>query len=134
MNTTDLCKKIIDSSIEESKFKPFPHNMRQKLITHIVLVNEVPKEYLCTKVCTLDSWNEISGWFHSNIDHPVIDTTKGSIDIPKDIDDIKYRDITDSLRFGITAGDHILDKNYNVYRCYGWNNASGSSEIYFDFV
>ena len=57
-----MIESILTKATEDTYFKPFPHNLRQRLKTRIVIVNEIPKKYLCKKICDLDFWNDISGF------------------------------------------------------------------------
>lgn len=124
---------ILKRCTEDTKFVPFKHNKRHRLATRAIVVNEVPKRYLVRKVCELDFWNDISGFFHTNaLYHKIVDTTNGAVEIPVDVSCIS-QDIESSW-FMVAAGDHFVDKDYNVWCCYGWENESGGAEIYFDFV
>ena len=118
----------------DTKFEPFPHNCRHGLRTRIVIFDTIPKKYLCKKICDLDFWNEISGFIHCNYNygHKVVDTTNGNVEIPDDVPVI-HQSLDDSY-IPIVAGDYFINSNYEVFRCYGWNNESGGAEIYFDFV
>ena len=118
----------------DTKFEPFPHNCRAGLRTRIVIFDTIPKKYLCKKICDLDFWNEISGFIHCNYNygHKVVDTTNGNVEIPDDVPVI-HQSLDDSY-IPIVAGDYFINSNYEVFRCYGWNNESGGAEIYFDFV
>ena len=129
-----MISKILATATEDTKFTPFPHNFRQRLKTNINIVNEIPKRYHCKKICDLDFWNDISGFIHANAKygHKIIDTTNGEVEIPHDVETIN-RSI-DSDYFLVAAGDYFINKDYEVYRCYGWENCDGSAEIYFDFV
>lgn len=128
----NLAEKILETSFEDVSFKPFTNNMRQRILTRIIVVDSVPEKYLCKKVYELDFWNEISGWFHSNINHKVVDTTHGEVEIPSGMD---VREGTiGSLSCLVAAGDHFVDSEYNVYRCYGWEKSGGGADIYFDFI
>ena len=129
-----MIESILTKATEDTYFKPFPHNLRQRLKTRIVIVNEIPKMYLCKKICDLDFWNDISGFIHNNYNygHKVVDTTNGEVEIPHDVEVTNMS--IDSSFFLVAAGDYFINKDYEVYRCYGWENASGGAEIYFDFI
>lgn len=130
----NLAEAIITNATMDTPFKPFPHNRRQRLCTRIIVVEEIPKKYHVKKMYDLDFWNDISGFFHANVEygHKVIDTTNGMVEIPNDIE-TAYQSV-DSSFFLVAAGDYFVTKDYEVYRCYGWDNSSGGSEIYFDFI
>lgn len=130
----NLIESIFIKATEDTAFKPFPHNLRQRLKTNIIVVDEIPTKYLCKKICDLDFWNEISGFIHSNYNfgHKIVDTTNGEVEIPHDVNVINRS--LDSSFFLVAAGDHFITKDYEVYRCYGWENPGGGAEIYFDFV
>ena len=126
-------KEILAHAIADVEFKPFPHNCRAGLRTRIVIFDTIPKKYLCKKICDLDFWNEISGFIHCNYNygHKVVDTTNGNVEIPDDVPVI-HQELDGYIP--IVAGDYFINSNYEVFRCYGWNNESGGAEIYFDFV
>ena len=130
----NLIEMILTKATEDTQFTPFPHNRRQRLKTSVIVVDEIPKRYLCKKVCDLDFWNDISGFIHANarFGHSIIDTTNGRVEIPDDVKVIN-RSI-DSSFFLVAAGDHFITKDYEVYRCYGWENCDRSADIYFDFI
>lgn len=129
-----MIETILKAATEDVSFKPFPNNLRQRLKTRIIIVNEIPEKYLCKKICDLDFWNEISGFIHCNYNygHKIVDTTYGEVEIPHDVEVTNMS--VDSSFFLVAAGDYFINKDYEVYRCYGWNNVSGGSEIYFDFI
>ena len=126
-------KEMIANALADVEFKPFPHNCRAGLRTRIVIFDTIPKKYLCKKICDLDFWNEISGFIHCNYNygHKVVDTTNGNVEIPDDVPVI-HQELDGYIP--IVAGDYFINSNYEVFRCYGWNNESGGAEIYFDFV
>lgn len=113
------------------------HDYRHGLRTPIVVVNSLAdlNKLHCKKVSELDFWNDICGFFHQNSDHPVYDITNGDVEIPADIPVRRTWDGEHgSLTSPIVAGTCIIDKDYNVYICYGWDNSSGGSVIFFDFI
>lgn len=61
----NLIEMILTKATEDTHFKPFPNNRRQCLKTSVIVVDEIPKRYLCKKVCDLDFWNEISGFMQT---------------------------------------------------------------------
>ena len=93
---------ILERCTEDTKFVPFEHNKRQRIATRIIVVDEVPKRYLAKKVCELDFWNDISGFFHANSHHKVVDTTKGTVEIPADVPRT-FQDVESSM-FLVAAG------------------------------
>ena len=121
----DEINTFVEFMTADTKFEPFPHNCRAGLKTRIVIFDTIPKKYLCKKICDLDFWNEISGFIHSNY------TTNGEVEIPDDVPVI-HQELDGYIP--IVAGDYFINSNYEVFRCYGWNNESGGAEIYFDFV
>lgn len=151
---------IIEHATEDTKFEPIRHNIRHRIITPIILVDNVDKYkhkddsyydpdldrhiynhsgLLFKKVGELDFWNDISGWFHTNTrcynPHPVYDTTNGEIEIPSDV---PVRTTWDgkigSLTSPIVAGAYLVDKDYNLYLVRGWYNSDGSLDSYLDFA
>ena len=64
----NLIETILTKATEDTHFEPFSNNRRQCLKTSVIVVDEIPKRYLCKKVCDLDFWNEISGFIHANYD------------------------------------------------------------------
>lgn len=143
MNMNTFVETLIRNATEEVAFKPFPHNGRAGLITPIIVVSSVSEMESIgihlKKMGSLDFWNEIAGWFHSNakctIPHPVY-VKKGAetVEIPNDIDVTPWSGKRGGFDSPIIAGAYVVDAEYNLYRIYGWDNSSGGSEIYFDFI
>lgn len=155
-----VASTLVDRATDEIHFDPIKHNIRHSLVTPIIVVDDVNKYsrkdesyydsywereikrhsgLLFKKVGQLDFWNEISGWFHANtrctIPHPVYDTTDGEVEIPSDVPVRNTWDgVLGSLTSPIVAGAYLVDKDYNLYRVYGWTNDSDRDTIFIDFV
>ena len=56
---TNLALDIITNATMDTPFEPFPHNLRQRLRTRIIVVDEIPKKYRVKKMYDLDFWNDI---------------------------------------------------------------------------
>jgi hypothetical protein len=131
MNT--LVKSILENSTTDTVFKPFPLGNRFNIKTGIWLHDSVPENLVVKEEFNLDFWNEISGWFHSNvtIGHPVYDARKdSSFEIPEDIQPKEPVGIG-SWECHV-VGDRIITPDYKVYKVYGFVNSSGGSNIYFN--
>lgn len=129
---SNLAEVILTNATKDTIFEPFKHNIRQRLITSMVLMKKedlAKSKYLYRKVDELAFWNDISGWFHSNYNygHTIYDLANNSIEIPNDMN-------VRSSEYIAVAGDHVIDEDYNIYIIYGWTLDNGSSQIYFDFV
>ena len=141
-----LVDAILTNALKDDIMKPIEHNRRHGLVTPIIVVNDVER-YKPTKrsglflkeMGQLDFWNEISGWFHANINdtipHPVYVTKDATdVEIPADIVPRYWDGEQGSLTSPIVAGAYVIDKEYKLYRVYGWVNCDGSSNICFDFI
>ena len=100
-----------DTVTSDAIFKPMPHNYKHGLKTPIILVNNISdvhrKSYdairnrdgydiveecyssglLTKKIGTLDFYNEISGFLHTNVafGHDLYDASSGICCIPEDV-------------------------------------------------
>jgi len=146
---------------DDAIFKPLPHNYKHGLKTPIVLVNNISdvhrKSYdairnrdgydvleechssglLTRKIGTLDFYNEISGFLHVNVTfgHSLYDASSGICCIPEDLDVKsipKYHESKNS--FPGCVGAIIIDSNFDVYICYGFEKSDGGMDIYFDWT
>lgn len=153
----------IETWTADALFAPMPHNYRARLNTPIVLINNIEdvqrKPYTATvdadgydverdfwsdglrtrKIGSLDFYNEISGFLHTNVaaGHKLYDACSG-ICIPEDLEAktiFPYHD--DRNGFPTCAGMILIDHNFDVYICYGWDRDDmngGGSSIYYDWL
>ena len=136
----NLMYNIIKRALMDDVVKPIQHNHRQRLVTPIILVDnitELIEDGIFLKAMgQLDFWNEISGWFHANHEdgHPIYRKVGCTIEIPTDIEERYWDGNPTGLVSPIVAGAYAVDSEYNLYRIYGWGKCDGSSEIYFDYI
>lgn len=138
------------SVFDDITYVTFPHYKdnfgRVTLRTNIILMDNPmsDEEIGCTKIGTLDFWNDVSGWFHSNCkEHPVYSFQNASVEIPADIE-VRHFNEHRGLVDGFTIGSVVVDPEYNLYvihsfyaprqSSYSRVHASGTSSIYFNYV
>ena len=143
---TSLIDAILINATKDAEMKPIEHNRRQHLVTPIIVIDDVERYAVSRysglhlkEVGELDFWNEISGWFHANVNaeipHPVyVSDYALDVEIPSDIETRRWDGDLGSLTSPIVSGAYVVDRNYKLYQIYGWVNCDGSSEIYFDFI
>lgn len=155
----------IETWTADALFTALPHNYRHGIKTPIVLVNNIEdvqrkrqtcifdcdgydvqrecwtKGLLVRKIGSLDFYNEISGFLHTNTaaGHKLYDACSGIQCVPEDIEVTTIPPYhTNYNRFPSCAGMILIDHNFDVYICKGWvydeYNGDGSSEVYLDWA
>ena len=114
-----------------------PNNHRQHLINNIHVAevidgNKVYKApdhryYYVSKIDELDFYQEISGFFHS----------RSKCYVQEGMEDFARENVPEDVQLisgmSVCAGDYVVDRDFNVYRIYGWDN-SDDAEFYWDFL
>lgn len=115
-----------------------PNNVRHGLVSNIHIADVIDGKkirkgnvengyYYVSKIDELDFYQEISGFFHSRSKCYVHCGMEkfATENVPSDVPLI--------FKVSMCAGDYVVDKDFNVYRIYGWDNSRGS-EYYWDFL
>lgn len=130
---------------KDTQIKAIPARNRFGLSNSIFVMDTIPevkisgsnvapqKKYLVEEEISLDFWNEISGFFHSNNKSgiKIYDYRTTDWEIPSDIKISGKGPITSSY-IPVSVGDRIIDSDYNVYKVVGFVNSNGSTDRYFD--
>ena len=134
-NPADDMKEFVNELVASATAPSFnvprvPRANRFRMKSSIIVMDDVPNNYIVNKIGTLDFWNEIEGFFLKNSTIPTYDLRTTDWELPS----ISFADkskVTIGDYFAMCVGDRIVDKEYNIYKVVGFHNNSGS-DIYFN--
>lgn len=127
----ELVRCIITQAMADDMNVPYvPAGNRFHIKISIILMDKVASRYIVEKVGVLDSWNEVSGFFHKyQHRNKIYDLRETCWEVPSDVEFADIYAASIGSQFIAVVGDRIVDKDYNVWKIIGFHNQNGS-EVY----